>query len=56
VPFFGSGSRHDLGGASFVFRNAGGLTFFPRRSFGAPGGDKRNTGHGNPIPLRHELG
>jgi hypothetical protein len=56
VPFFSSGSRRVFGGASFVVRNAGGLTFLPCRGFGAPSGNKRNAGHGNPIPLRHELG
>jgi hypothetical protein len=56
VPFFSSGSRRVFGGASFVVRNTGGLTFLPCRSFGAPSSDKRNAGHGDPIPLRHELG
>jgi hypothetical protein len=56
VPFFGGGSRRVFGGASFVLRNAGGFTFLLCRSCGAPSGDKRNAGHGDPIPLRHELG
>jgi hypothetical protein len=56
VPLFGVGSRRVFGGASFVLSNAGGLTFLRCRSRGAPSGDKRNAGHGDPIPLRHELG
>jgi hypothetical protein len=56
VPFFSSGSRRVFGGASFIVRNAGGLTFLLCRSFRAPSGDKRNARHGDPIPLRHELG
>jgi hypothetical protein len=56
VPFFSSGSRHVFGGTSFIVRNTGGLTFLPCRSFGAPSGDKWNARHGDPIPLRHELG
>jgi hypothetical protein len=56
VPFFGSGSHRVLGGASFVIRNVGGLAFISCRSFGTPSGDKRNAGHSDPVPLRHELG
>jgi hypothetical protein len=56
VPFFGVGSRHVFGGASFVLSNTGCLTLLRCRSCGASSGDKRNAGHGDPIPLRHELG
>jgi hypothetical protein len=56
VPFFGGGSRRVFGGASFVLRSAGGFAFLLCRSYGALSGDKRNAGHGDPIPLRHELG
>jgi hypothetical protein len=56
VPFFGVGSRHVFGSASFVLSNAGCLTLLRHRSCGASSDDKRNAGHGDPIPLRHELG
>jgi hypothetical protein len=56
VPFFGVGSRRVFGGASFALSNAGGLPLLRCRSRGVPGGDKRNTGHGDPVPVHHELG
>jgi hypothetical protein len=55
VPLFGVRSRRVFGNASLVLSNVGGLT--PRcRSRGASSGDKRNAGHGDPIPIHHELG
>jgi hypothetical protein len=56
VPFFGGGSRRVFGGATFVLMDAGGLPFLRCHGCGAPSGDKRNARHGDPIPLRHELG
>jgi hypothetical protein len=56
VPFFGSGSRRVLGGASFVVGNADGLALLSCCSFGTPSCDKWNAGHSDLVPLRHELG
>jgi hypothetical protein len=56
MPFFGGGSRRVFGGANFVLSNDGGFTPLLCRSYGALSGEKRNAGHGDPIPLRHELG
>jgi hypothetical protein len=56
VPFFGGGSRHVSGGASFVHRSTDGFTSLLRRGYGALSGDKRNAGHGDPIPVHNELG
>jgi hypothetical protein len=56
VPIFGVGSRRVFGGASFALSNVGGLTLLRCRSCGAPSGDKRSAGHGDPIPIHHELG
>jgi hypothetical protein len=56
MPLFGGGSCGVLGAASFILRNAGGFAFSRYRSYGALGGNKRDAGHGDPFPLRHELG
>jgi hypothetical protein len=55
VPFFGVGSRRVFGSASLVLSNVDGLTLLGCRSCGASTSDKRNAGHGDPIPIHHEL-
>jgi hypothetical protein len=56
VPFFDGVSRHVSGGASFLHRCTGGFTSLLRRGYGVLSGNKRNVGHGDPIPVHHELG
>jgi hypothetical protein len=56
VPLFGGGSRRVFGGASFVHRSTGSFASLLCRGYRALSGDKRNAGHGDPIPIHHELG
>jgi hypothetical protein len=56
MPLFGGGSRRVFGATSFVLRNTGGFASSRCCSYGALSGDKRDAGHGDLIPLRHELG
>jgi hypothetical protein len=56
VPFFGSRRRRVVGSTSLVAGSAGDFALFPCSSFGTSGGDKWNTRHSDPVPLRHEPG
>jgi hypothetical protein len=56
VLFFGSQCRRVVSSTSLVAGSAGGFVLFLYSSFGTSGGDKRNTRHSDPVPLRHEPG
>jgi hypothetical protein len=53
---FGCRRRRVFNNSSLITKSAGDLSLFPCSSFGASGGDERNSRHSDPAALRHEPG